>query len=110
MEIFVDGGLFEILLAVAVGYTVNFIFQDKYLLVIFSCIAIVAPVALIFLNSGELRYWIIGICVMNAVLLVVLLWKQRLTSPGTPLLNMEKFKRKIYNKPVKGDLTLPEPN
>ena len=104
MEIFIDGGLFELLLAVAFGYAINFIFLKKYLLIIFSAISLIAPVALFFFNNGELRYWIISICIINSILLVTLLWRQRQDFPGRPPINIEKFKRQFYNSHFKNRL------
>lgn len=98
MEIFVDGGLFELIIAIAFGYAINYIFLKKYLLIIFSCIAILSPVTLIFFNSGELYYWLITICIINAILLVLLLWKERLKVPKQPLFDVGKFKRKFFRK------------
>jgi hypothetical protein len=98
MEIFVDGGLFELLLAVAFGYALNFIFFRKYLLIIFSALSVLAPIALFFLPPGELRYFITGICFINSILLVVLLWKQRMYFPNEPLFDVEKWKKKFYFK------------
>ena len=100
MEIFLDGGLFELLVAVGFGYAINFIFMKKYLLIIFSCIVIGAPVSLIFFNSGEIRFWIIGACCINAMLLVILLWKHRLENTNKQLFNLNKAKN-IYRKRTK---------
>ncbi len=98
MEIFVDGGLFEVILAVAFGYAINFIFLKKYLLVIFSGIAVLSPVALLFLNESELRHWLESVCIINAILLVILLWRQRIEFPNRPLFDIEKFKQKFLSK------------
>ena len=96
MEIFIDGGLFELIIAIAFGYAINFIFLKKYLLFIFSAIAILAPIALFFFNTGEPRNWIIGVCIINAILLVTLLWKHRFDFPNRPLLDTEKLKSKFH--------------
>ena len=98
MEVFVDGGLFEIIIAIAFGYAINFIFLKKYLLFIFSALSILAPVALIFFRSDELYYWLISICILNSVFLVILLWRERQRLPNQPLFDVEKFKRKFFNK------------
>jgi len=98
MEIFVYGGLFELAIAVAFGYAINFIFLKKYLLIIFSGICILSPVALIFFKSGELYYWFISVCIINAILLIVLLWRERLRVPNQPLFDVKKFRRKFFNK------------
>jgi hypothetical protein len=98
METFLDGGLFEIIIAVAFGYAINFIFLKKYLLVIFSGISILSPAALIFIKSGELYYCLLSFCLINAILLVVLLWKERLWGKSQKLFDIEKFKSKFFNK------------
>ena len=98
MEVFVDGGLFELLLAVVLGYTINFIFLKKYLLVIFSGISIMTPVALIFFNTGEVHYWLISICILNGILLVALLWRQRHQYPNRALFDVEGLKNKFFSK------------
>jgi hypothetical protein len=95
MEIFIDGGLFELFIAVAFGYAVNFIFLKKYLLLIFSVLAIAAPVVLFFFNTGELHNWMAGLCFFNAIILTVLAWKHRLNFPGKPLVDTEKLKSKF---------------
>ena len=101
MEIVVDGGLFEFIIAVAFGYAINYIFLKNYLLVIFSCISILCPVALIFLKPGELYYWLISVCILNAVLLVVLLWKERSRIPNQSLFDLVKFKKSFLDKKFK---------
>ncbi len=98
MEIFIDGGLFEITIAAAVAYTINYIFARKFLLVIYSAIAILTPIALIFFRTGELYYWFVTISILNSVLLVVLLWKLRQKHPHQPLFDADKFTKKMYNK------------
>lgn len=101
MEIFIDGGLFELFIAVAFGYAVNFIFLKKYLLLIFSVLAIAAPAALFFFNAGELHNWIAGICFVNAIMLIVLIWKHRFNFPGRPLVDTEKLKSKFNNSRIR---------
>ena len=92
MEIFVDGGLFELFIAAAFGYAINFIFLRKYLLIIYSAIAIMSPIFLYFFNNGEIHNWIAGICIINAILLVTMLWKYRFDFPGKPLVDLENIK------------------
>src|SRR5689334_6438289 len=98
MEVFVDGGLFEIIIAIAFGYAINFIFLKKYLLIIFSVLSVLAPLALFFFHSGEIYYWLVSIGIVNSVFLVVLLWKERYRLPNQPLFDIEKFKRKFFNR------------
>lgn len=43
IEIFVDGGLFELLIALSLGYLINVIYLKKYLLLLFSGVAIPRP-------------------------------------------------------------------
>ena len=77
MELFFDGGLFEIILALGFAGILNFIFRKKILLIIFSVLIVAAPVFLFITRQGEVYYWIVSLCVFNSLLLVVLLWKQK---------------------------------
>jgi hypothetical protein len=95
MEIFLDGGLFEIIIAMVFGYAINYIFLKKYLLIIFSGIVILSPVALMFLKTGEMYNWLVTISISNALLLVVLLWKERIKSHQ--LFDIKKFKKNIFS-------------
>jgi MFS-type transporter involved in bile tolerance (Atg22 family) len=98
MEIFIDGGLFELLLAVSLGYIINIIFLKKYLLILFSAISISASILTIFLNKGEVFYFLASINIFNSILLVVLLWKQRTKFPSQPLFNIGQLKRVFYSR------------
>ena len=98
MEIFIDGGLFEITILAALAYTINYIFLKKYLLIIFSSISILCPVALIFFRTGEFYYWFVTVSIINSVLLTVLLWKLRQQYTDQPLFDVNKFSRKVYSK------------
>ena len=49
MEPFFDGELFELLIAIGIGSSLNFVFKKKYLLVIYSIISVSAPILLFFL-------------------------------------------------------------
>jgi hypothetical protein len=93
MEIFIDGGLFEILLAITLGYTVNFVFAKKYLLIVFSVISIVAPALLFFLHQGEWFYFLLVICMFNSALLVILLWKMKEQNGEEPLFDIGAAKK-----------------
>jgi len=95
MEPFFDGGLFELIILVAAGYVVNFIFLKKYLLIFFSLVALVAPVLLLFVKTGEVFYWLVSMCIFNALFLVVLLWKQRLSNPNQSLFEVKKYVEKF---------------
>ena len=95
MEPFLDGGLFELLFALAFAVFVNFIFLKRYLLILFSLIIITAPVLLFFMPGNEFRNWIIAVCLFNSVLSVVLIWKQKKEKPAGPLFNVEIMKREL---------------
>jgi hypothetical protein len=105
MEIFIDGGLFEFLIAVTLGYMVNYIFLKKYLLFFFSAVSIISPLLLIFLNKGELFFCIVGLCIFNSIFLVVLLWKQRQTIPHKPLFDVKKLRDKLFKKNPNNEIT-----
>lgn len=98
MEPFIDGGIFEVIIAIAFGYAINFIFLKKYLLLFFSVLSVAAPVLLIFSPKGELYYMLFGLCLFNSLFLVILLWKERIKNPHHPLFDIEKFRRKIFRK------------
>ena len=91
MEPFFDGGLFELLIAIAIGSSLNFIFKRKYLLVIYSCVAIASPLLLLFTKKSEIFLWLVGISIFNTVLLITLLWKQKMTEPSKPLIETSKY-------------------
>lgn len=108
MEPFIDGGLIEFLAMLLLGYAVNFIFFRKYLLLLYSVIALAAPMLLLLFRNDELFYWLIALCLLNAILLVTLLWKQRHTNPEQPLITIPSFsqlpltrffKRRVVQKP-----------
>lgn len=98
MEPFFDGGLIELLIAIGIGYTLNFIFLKKYLLVFFSIVSIVAPVLLFYVNQGEIYYLLVGVCIFNTIFLNTLLWKQRLTEPDKPLFDLKKYLEQYRKK------------
>jgi hypothetical protein len=98
MEPFLDGGLFEVMVAVLIGYSLNFIFLKKYLLVIFSVVSIIAPVLLFFIHAKEIFYWLVSICIFNTVFLITLLWKQRITEPGKSLFDVKKYVDRYFKK------------
>jgi len=98
MEIFVDGGLFELAIAFAFGYLVNIIYLRKYLLLFYSFVAISAPAALVFLPRNDAFYLLVSIAIVNAILLVVLLWQRREQQPGQPLFDLQKWKRQFRLK------------
>lgn len=101
MEPFFDGGLFELLIAIGIGYALNFIFLKKYLLVFFSIVSIAAPALLFFVNSREIFYWLVGACIFNTIFLITLLWKQRITEPDKSLFEVKKYLEKYRKKKEK---------
>jgi hypothetical protein len=95
METFLDGGLFELLLAIFFAFSLNFIFLKKYLLIAFSILVIAAPTILFFINKHGIYYWLVSLCSFNSIFLVVLLWKEKRKNPQTPLFNIETMKTKL---------------
>ena len=95
METFLDGGLFEIFIAMAFAVFLNYIFLKRYLLIIFSIFIIASPLLLFFVQKNELFFWLVSICLFNAFLLVVLLWKVKTESPLKPLFFIEKMKMRL---------------
>jgi hypothetical protein len=95
MEPFLDGGLFELLIAIFFALSLNFIFLKKYLLLIFSGLILSFPILLFFISKNELYYWIVSLCSLNAVFLVVLLWKEKNKNPDQPLFDVDIMKNKL---------------
>ena len=98
MEPFFDGGLFELAALILIGYVFNYIFLKKYLLIIYSIITIAAPVVLLFYHEGELFYYLCAVCIINAILLIITLWKFRDSFGNTPLFDVEGLRKKILRK------------
>jgi hypothetical protein len=101
MEIFIDGGLFELAIAVGLGYAVNYIFKHKYLLVGYSVLIIAIPILDLFIKKGDWFYVLFFISMLNSILLIWLLWKQRPQSDQMQLLDTTRYKRLITDKFIK---------
>lgn len=95
METFLDGGLFELLIAILFASLLNIIFLKKFLLVVFSILVISCPVILLFINRNELYYWIVSLCIFNSCLLMILLWKEKKKHPKDVLFDIEIMKNKL---------------
>ena len=95
MEIFVDGGLFEIIGLLLFASLTNYIFSKKYLLIIFSVIAVTAPILLLFVRDTEVFYWVIGVLMFNSILFVSLLWKVWRGASDKKLFDTGFLKRKL---------------
>jgi hypothetical protein len=91
MEPFFDGGLFELLIAIGIGSSLNFIFKRKYLLIIYSVASIMATMFLLFTKKGEIYQWLVAVNAFNTILLIALLWKQKLTEPNKSLIDTDKY-------------------
>jgi hypothetical protein len=100
MEPFFDGGMFELIIIIGLGYLVNFIFLKRYLLVFFSILSLASPVLLFFFRNGELFYFSAMMTIFNSILLVILLWKERKKSIGEPLFDLRKFREKLPGQKV----------
>ena len=98
MEIFVDGGLFELIIAFAFGYLLNVIYLKKYLLLFYSSVSIIAPVSLLFLKRNDAFYLMVSLSIVNAIFLVVLLWQRKEQQPGEPLFDLQKWRRQLRFK------------
>lgn len=98
MEPFIDGGLFELFIAIGVGYSLNFIFKRKYLLVIYSIMSIAAPIILLFTNKSELFLWLVSINIFNSTILIIFLWKQQLSNPNKSLFETDKLLEIFFQK------------
>ena len=95
MEVFLDGGLFEIIGFLLFASLSNYIFSKKYLLIIYSVIAIAAPILLFFSKDTEIFYWVIALIIFNSILFVSLLWKVRKGTGDKQLFDTSFLKRKL---------------
>ncbi|MEP7266275.1 MAG: hypothetical protein ABI844_01520 [Saprospiraceae bacterium] len=96
MEIFVDGGLFEMIGVILFAGMINFIFARKYLLILYSALIIISPVLLFFINKSDLFYWIVAVCIGNGVLLVYLLWHfKQDENAGSGIIDVKGLKERM---------------
>ncbi len=98
MEPFIDGGLFEILVAGLFTTVINFIFRNRVLLFLYSLLSIASPVLLLFIRSGEAFNYLIALCLFNAIFLVILLWKAKAGQPDAPLFRFSP--KQLLRKPL----------
>jgi|GEM_PF-3442296 len=106
MEIFIDGGFFELLLAVIFGYAINFIFSKKYLLFLYFILSVTAPVLLVFIDKHMFFYLLSAFCVFNSILLIILLWKEYLKNPGGELVDIKKYTNFKVIKQIRSKLKI----
>jgi membrane associated rhomboid family serine protease len=95
MEIFIDGGLFELIAFLIFGYAINYVFKKKYLLIAYCTCIIITPVIIPFLHKGALLDLVIIFNIANAALLVLLLWRHYKFFKGEPLINVKKYRQKL---------------
>ena len=92
METFLDGGLFEVLIAFFLMASLNYIFSRRFLLIFLSVVILVSPVLLFILKKSEIYNWLIVLSILNSILLVCLLWKTKKDHPIDPLFRLEPLK------------------
>ena len=68
MEIFVDFGMFELAAAFGLAALGRAVYRRAWLAFAMLAISIVAPLALIFLGTGELPRWIAAIALTTALI------------------------------------------
>jgi len=95
MEIFLDGGLFELAIAVIIGNLINLIFRKKLLLIIYSAASIISPLLIFFLPQGDIFYFLVSFSLVNSLLLVILLWKTRHQNINQSPIDISKFKKRF---------------
>ena len=101
MEIFVDGGLFELILIVGCAYLLNYIFLKKYIFYLYTALSIGSSVSLLFINHGPLYYCCVSCCIFNTAFLFNHLSAYRTRHPGATLFDINALKRKFLKKPFK---------
>src|SRR4030095_4277303 len=95
MEVFIDGGLFEIIGLLLFASLFNYIFSKKYLLIFFSVVAISAPFTLFFVKDKEIFYWVVALIIFNSIVFVSLLWKVWTGKDDKRLFDTGYLKRKL---------------
>ena len=68
MEIFVDFGMFELAAALGLAALGRAVYRRAWLAFAMLAISIVAPLALIFLGTGELPRWIAAVALTTALI------------------------------------------
>jgi hypothetical protein len=91
MEVFVDGGLFELIIIVALGYVFNHVFRNRLLMIVYSVVVVASSILIIFLNRNDFFYVLAVVNILNSILLVTLLWRIRATKNNEPLFNIKKY-------------------
>jgi len=101
MEVFVDGGLFELIIIVALGYVFNHVFRNRLLMIVYSVVVVASSILIIFLNRNDFFYVLAVVNILNSILLVTLLWRIRATKNNEPLFNIKKYlpQKSRYKKP-----------
>ncbi len=89
METFLDGGLFEMLAYIVFIGSINFIFLRKYLLILYSISMIACPIVLLIWHTGEIFYFLMGFCLLNSILSVLLIWKAKKEKPHEALFELK---------------------
>lgn len=92
MEIFLDSGLFELLIMIALASFLNFIFFRKYLLIFYSILVIVIPVCLFFINVGWFFDVALIFTLFNCIIFVVLLWQAKHDEPTQKIIKSDALK------------------
>jgi hypothetical protein len=87
MEIFVDGGLFELILVIGLVCAINYIAVRKWLLIFYSLISVLAAMSLFFIKEWAIFDAAVIVCVMNSILFTVLLWNTR-NKEGSQLIDI----------------------
>jgi hypothetical protein len=94
MEPVIDGGLFEVMFLIVIGTIINFVFRRRYLLMVYSALAISAPLVFLLMAENELAVFAMVFSLFNAILLVTLLWRAKKTNP-VHLIDVESLKAQL---------------
>jgi|SRR5919204_1041363 hypothetical protein len=73
MEIFVDAGMFELLVALGLVAVSRAVFRRRWLGVVFLVWAVLAPLILLFVARQELVRWLAVLCLVPALVNVATL-------------------------------------
>ena len=95
MEIFIDGGLFELIVFLGFGYVLNFLLKKIYLLIFYCVLAISAPLIILFLQEGWIKDSVVAFNVLNVGVFVFLLLDHYREKKDEPLINLSRYRKKL---------------
>lgn len=67
MEIFIDGGLFELFAVLGVAALAKAVYARRWLAIAFLAVSVATPAVLLFMVHGEAARWLAALCLATAL-------------------------------------------